>query len=153
MSNQQRMIRKVETIETMKQQVYGPDIAAVTILLVVMIALTIITAMGIAGLTSFNVLVRHKQIGIRRALGANKVDILCQFFAENIIQTTCGILIGCLLAVGLNIFLVTQYALPKLPLTYIISAMICLYVLGILAILKPALKAMNISPAAATRSQ
>ncbi|MGK0304403.1 MAG: putative ABC transport system permease protein [Gammaproteobacteria bacterium] len=153
MSNQQRMIRKVETIETMKQQVYGPDIAAVTILLVVMIALTIITAMGIAGLTSFNVLVRHKQIGIRRALGANKVDILCQFFAENIIQTTCGILIGCLLAVGLNIFLVSQYALPKLPLTYIISAMICLYVLGILAILKPALKAMNISPAAATRSQ
>jgi putative ABC transport system permease protein len=153
MSNQQRMIRKVETIETMRQQVYGPDIAAVTILLVVMTALTIIAAMGIAGLTSFNVLMRHKQIGIRRALGANKIDILNQFFTENIIQTTCGIFIGCILAVGLNIFLVSQYALPKLPLSYIISAIICLYVLGILATLKPALKAMNISPAAATRSQ
>jgi putative ABC transport system permease protein len=153
MSNQHRMIRKVQTIETIKKQVYGPDIAAITILLVVMTALTIIAAMGIAGMTSFNVLKRHKQIGIRRALGANKIDILNQFFIENIIQTTCGIFIGCLLAVGLNIFLVSQYALPKLPLGYMVIAVFCLYVLGILATLKPALKAMNISPAEATRSQ
>ncbi|WP_232787740.1 ABC transporter permease [Paraglaciecola sp. MB-3u-78] len=153
MSNQQRMIRKVQTIETIKKQVYGPDIAAITILLVVMTALTIIAAMGIAGMTSFNVLKRHKQIGIRRALGATKIDILNQFFIENIIQTTCGIFMGCLLAVGLNIFLVAQYALPKLPLGYIFIAVFCLYVLGILATLKPALKAMNVSPAQATRSQ
>ena len=153
MSNQQRMIRKVQTIETIKKQVYGPDIAAITILLVVMTALTIIAAMGIAGMASFNVLMRHKQIGIRRALGANKIDIINQFFIENIIQTTCGIFIGCLLAAALNIFLVTQYALPKLPLSYILIAVFCLYILGILATLKPAFKAMNVSPAQATRSQ
>ena len=153
MSNQQRIIRKVESIETIRKQVYGPDIAAITILLVVMIALTIIAAMGIAGITSFNVLKRHKQIGIRRALGANKIDILNQFLAENIIQTSCGVFIGCLLALGLNIFLVAQYALPKLPFSYILIAVFCLYVLGILATLKPALKAMNISAAQSTRSQ
>ncbi|WP_340679931.1 FtsX-like permease family protein [Paraglaciecola sp.] len=153
MSNQQRMIRKVQSISTLKKQVYGPDIAAITIVLVVITALSIIAAMGIAGMASFNVLKRHKQIGIRRALGANKTDILTHFFAENILQTTCGVFIGCLLAVGLNVFLVTQYSLPKLPLGYILLGVICLYLLGILAILKPALKAMNISPAEATRSQ
>jgi len=153
MSNQQRMIRKVQSIATLKKQVYGPDIAAITILLVVITALSIIAAMGIAGMASFNVLKRHKQIGIRRALGANKTDILQHFFAENILQTTCGVFIGCLLAVGLNVFLVAQYSLPKLPLGYILLGVICLYLLGILATLKPALKAMNISPAEATRSQ
>jgi len=153
MSNQQRMIRNVQLIKTIKKQVYGPDIAAITILLVVITALTIIAAMGIVGMTRFNVLKRHKQIGIRRALGANKVDILSHFFAENIIQTTFGVFIGCILAVGLNIFLVTQYAVPKLPISFIMLSAFCLYVLGILATLKPALKAMNVSPAEATRSQ
>ena len=152
-SNQQRVIRNVQRIETIKKQVYGPDIAAITILLVVICALTIIAAMGIAGMASFNVIKRHKQIGIRRALGANRMDILSYFFAENIIQTSCGVFIGCILAIGLNVFLVAQYALPKLPLGYILIAVFCLYVLGILATLKPAIKAMNISPAQATRSQ
>jgi putative ABC transport system permease protein len=153
MSNQQRMIRKVEAIETIKKQVYGPDIAAITILSVVITALTIIAAMGIAGMASFNVLKRHKQIGIRRALGANKVDVLNHFFAENIIQTTFGVFIGCLLAVGLNVFLVAQYAIPKLPISFILLSVFYLYLLGIFATLKPALKAMNVSPAQATRSQ
>lgn len=152
MSNQQRMIRNVQSIETIKKQVYGPDIAAITIVLVVMTALTIIAVMGIAGMASFNVIKRHKQIGIRRALGANKIDILSYCFAENIIQTTFGVFIGCILAVGLNIFLVAQYALPKLPMSFIFLSVICLYVFGILATLKPALQAMNISPAEATRS-
>lgn len=153
MSNQERMIRKVQSIEALKKQVRGPDIAAVTILLVVMTALAVIAAMGIAGMASYNVLKRRKQIGIRRALGANKVDILKHFLAENIIQTSCGVVIGCIFAVGLNVFLVALYALPKLPLVYILSAASCLYVLGLLATLKPALRAMNVSPAEATRSQ
>ncbi|MFQ3191540.1 MAG: putative ABC transport system permease protein [Paraglaciecola sp.] len=153
MSNQQRMIRKIQTIETIKKQVYGPDIAAITILMVVMTALTIIAAMGIAGMTSLNVLKRHKQIGIRRALGATKIDIINHFFVENIIQTTFGVFIGCILAVGLSVFLVAQYALPKLPISYILISVFCLYILGTLAILKPAIRAMNVSPAEATRSQ
>lgn len=153
MSNKQRMIRKVQSIETIKKQVYGPDIAAITILLVVITALSIIASMGIAGMASFNVIKRYKEIGIRRALGSNKSDILSHFIVENIIQTSCGVFIGCICALGLNVFLVAQYALPKLPLSYILIAVLCLYILGILATLKPALKAMNISPAEATRSQ
>jgi putative ABC transport system permease protein len=49
--------------------------------------------------------------------------------------------------------LVAQYALPKLPINYILMAIFWLYILGLLATLKPALKAMNVSPAEATRSQ
>jgi putative ABC transport system permease protein len=88
MSNQERMIRNIQNIQSLRKQVYGPDIAAITILFVVIVVLTLIAAMGIAGMASFNVLKRRKQIGIRRALGANKVDILSHFFVENIMQTS-----------------------------------------------------------------
>lgn len=153
LSNQQRMIRKIQSIQSIKKQEYGPDIAAISILLVVITALCIIAAMGIAGMASFNVLKRYKQIGIRRALGATKADILSHFIAENIMQTCCGVLLGSLLALALNIFLVSHYGLPKLPLIFIVYGIIALFILGILAILKPALKASNISPATATKSQ
>jgi putative ABC transport system permease protein len=148
---QTRMIRKVETLSSIKKEIQGPDIAAITILMVVIASLTVIAALGIAGLASFNVVKRHKQIGIRRALGATRLDILNHFYAENILQTTCGVLIGGLFAISLNVFLVEQYALVKLPLGYIFVTGLCMYFLGLMAILKPALKAINISPAQATR--
>lgn len=151
-SNQQRMIRKVQTLGSLKKQIYAPDIAAISILSVVTLALTIIAALGIAGTANLNVLKNYKQIGIRRALGANKLDILLHCLTENFIQTTAGVIIGCCLALGLNIFLVDQYALPKLPMFYLLIAVFFMYALGVLATLKPTLKAMNISPAEATKS-
>lgn len=151
-SNRERMIRKVFSIQEIKMSVYGPDLAAITILLVVLIALIFIAAMGIAGLTSFNVLKRYKQIGIRRALGANKMDILRYFMIENLIQTSVGIILGSILAVALNIFLVEQYALNKLPSLYVLSGILIMYLLGMVACAKPVLRAINISPAIATRT-
>ncbi|MFT6991307.1 MAG: putative ABC transport system permease protein [Paraglaciecola sp.] len=151
-SNRERMIRKVFSIQAIKKSVYGPDLAAITILLVVLIALIFIAAMGIAGLTSFNVLKRYKQIGIRRALGANKMDILRYFMIENLIQTSVGIILGSILAVALNIFLVEQYTLNKLPSFYVFSGVLIMYLLGMVACAKPVLRAINISPALATRT-
>lgn len=152
MSNKQRMLRKVSKFTDIKKQILGPDIAAVTILLVVICVLSGIVLLGIAGMASFNVVKRRRQIGVRRALGATKTDIVGYFLLENVIQTTFAILIGCALALILNILLVEYYALSRLPISYMLLAGCCLYVLGLVATLKPALKAMNISPAEATRS-
>jgi putative ABC transport system permease protein len=151
-NNQQRMIRKVQTIASLKKQVYAPDIAAVSILSVVICALTIIAALGIAGTANLNVLKNYKQIGIRRALGANKMDIFVHCLTENFIQTTAAVIIGCILALGLNIFLVEHYGLPKLPMFYLLVSVFFMYALGVLSTLKSTLKAMNISPAEATKS-
>ncbi|MGY0583876.1 MAG: ABC transporter permease, partial [Paraglaciecola chathamensis] len=65
--NTQRVIRKVKSIQQAKDEIYAADIATVSILLVVIVVLAFVTAMGVAGLASFNIDKRRQQIGIRRA--------------------------------------------------------------------------------------
>lgn len=151
-SNPQRVIRNVQSIEAAKQQIYAADIATVSILLVVMAVLTLVTAMGIAGLASFNIHKRRRQIGIRRALGASRANILQYFLAENMLLSATGVLLGALLSIGLNMLLVHLYALAPLQAAYLPLGMLLLMLIGQLAVFWPATKAMAISPALATRA-
>jgi putative ABC transport system permease protein len=151
-SNPRRVIRKVHSIESAKQQIYAADIATVSILVVVMAVLTLVTAMGIAGLASFNIHKRRRQIGIRRALGASRANILHYFLAENLMLSATGVLLGAVLSIGLNMLLVHLYALAPLEAAYLPLGMLLLVLIGQLAVLWPAAKAMGISPALATRA-
>jgi len=103
-------------------------------------------------MTTLRVAQRRKQIGVRRALGARRIDILRYFITENIVITTGGIFAGVVLAVLLNQVLVSQLELPKLPIVYLAIGMGVLWLLGIAAVYGPAWRAASIPPATATRS-
>ncbi|KAG9558136.1 hypothetical protein KCV01_g21743, partial [Aureobasidium melanogenum] len=64
------------------------------------VVLLMVTAAGIVGLTSFWVGQRRRQIGIRRALGARRQDILCYFLTENGLIAAAGIAAGIVLTGG-----------------------------------------------------
>ena len=49
----------------------------------ILLLLLLVTALGIYGMTSFDVARRTKQIGVRRALGATKWEIMRYFLVEN----------------------------------------------------------------------
>jgi putative ABC transport system permease protein len=126
---------------------------AMTVMLSLVTGLILgITALGIVGLASFSVRQRTKQIGTRRALGARRRDILRYFVTENWLITSMGVTLGSALAVALNYWLVQLYELPPISWYYIPVGIVCLWVLGVLAVLGPALKAAAIPPAIATRS-
>src|SRR5690606_28005241 len=76
--------------------------------------LIFITAMGIVGLTVFNINKRRKQIGKRRALDATRFDVLRYFLIENLIITASGVIIGAALAIAFNIFLVRSFDIPRI---------------------------------------
>lgn len=118
----------------------------------VIFALLGATALGIVGLASYWVEQRRKQIGIRRALGATRTDILRYFQLENFLIVSLGIGIGLLLAYGLNLGLMRFYELPRLPLIYLPVSAALLWLLGQGAVLAPALKASAIPPMQAIRS-
>ena len=111
-----------------------------------------VTALGIVGLASFWVQQRTRQIGVRRALGATRGQILGYFMTENLLLTTFGIVLGMLGAYGLNQLLMSHYELPRLPLIYLPVGALLLWLLGQIAVLGPALRASHVSPALATRS-
>jgi len=128
------------------------DRAMAGLLIGVIVALLLVTALGIVGLTSFWVAQRRKQIGIRRAIGATRGDILRYFQIENFLIVTFGIVLGMLLAFALNIMLMKFYELPRLPLYYLPIGALALWGLGQLAVLGPALRAAAVPPVVATRS-
>ncbi|WP_305805867.1 FtsX-like permease family protein [Stenotrophomonas sp. YIM B06876] len=126
--------------------------AAVWLLLTVNAVVTAITAIGIASLSGYWIQQRTRQIGIRRALGARRGQILRQFLAENLLLTAAGVFTGVLLALLINQWLMHHYELPRLPLVYLPIAALLLVLLGQLAVAAPARRAANLPPASACRS-
>lgn len=126
--------------------------ASAFILAVVALLVLAVTVVGIIGLAAFNVTTRRKQLGIRRAIGARKFHILRYFLVENWIITTCGALLGCMLALSAGIRLSTLYEMERVPLYYLVGGILLLWMVGLLAVWVPARRAASISPAIATRA-
>jgi putative ABC transport system permease protein len=140
------------TLSDLRHDVFKNDRAMAGMLVGVIIAMLLVTVLGIVGLASFWVAQRRRQIGIRRAIGATRRDILHYFQTENFLIVTGGILLGTLLAFAINLLLMKQYELPRLPLYYLPISAFVLWLLGQLAVLGPALRAAAVPPVVATRS-
>jgi putative ABC transport system permease protein len=140
------------TVGYLRHRYFRTDRAMTELLAGVIAALLGITALGIVGLASFWVAQRRKQIGVRRALGATRGDVLRYFQTENFLIVTFGIVLGAVLAVGINMVLMRYFELPRLPLWYLPVGAVSLWVLGQLAVLAPALRASGVPPVVATRS-
>ncbi len=121
-------------------------------LVMVCVVMLAVTAFGIVGLTSFWVQQRRRQIGIRRALGATRGEILRYFQIENLLLTTAGGLLGMAAAFAINLYLMQQYQMERMPWPYypVGAAVLCL--LGQIAVLGPALRAAQVPPTVAMRS-
>ncbi len=151
-ANAGRIIGRMRSMEEIRRNAYSQDRAMAIILGVVIVSLLGITALGIVGMASFWVAQRTRQIGTRRALGATKADILRYFQTENFIITTFGLLLGAILAYGFSLWLMDRYQSPHLPWHYVPIGFLCLWALGQLAVLGPALRASRVPPAVATRA-
>ncbi|WP_158628708.1 ABC transporter permease [Dyella choica] len=127
----------------------GKDLAMARMLAGLCVTLLLITGLGIVGLSSYWVQQRRRQIGVRRALGATRTDILRYFMLENFLLTSLGVVLGMALAYGLSMLLMRYYELPRLPWFYFPLGALALWTTGQLAVLVPALRASTISPAAA----
>jgi len=132
---------------------FHDDRALIWLLLLVVIGcLLALSALGVVGLSSFWVQQRTHQIGIRRAIGATRRDIMLYFQIENLLIVGVGIALGSLCAVVLNLLLMKHYELPRLPLSYLSIGALVLWLLGQLAVHGPALRAAAVPPVVVTRS-
>ena len=141
-----------KTVEELRSEFYQQPRSLAWLLGAVCIALLFVTALGIVGLASFWVQQRTKQIGVRRALGATRGQILRYFQTENFLLASIGIVLGMLMAYGINQLLMGKYELPRLPLYYLPFGAVALWLLGQVAVFGPARKAASVPPAVATRS-
>jgi putative ABC transport system permease protein len=147
-----RVILDKLTMTEIRDKFFRQDRSMAWLLVAVCVALLVVTALGIVGLASFWVQQRTKQIGVRRALGATRGQVLRYFQTENFLLASLGIVVGMLGAYGINQLLMSHYELPRLPALYLPVGAMVLWLLGQLSVLGPARRAAAVPPAVATRS-
>ncbi len=144
--------KQVQTYTQIRHDYFQRDTTMIGLLVASALGLLFVTALGIAGLANFWVQQRWRSIGIRRAIGATRGDILRYFQGENFLIVGAGIVLGGVLAVLLNLLLMAHYELPRLPLWYLPIGASVLWALGQLSVLSPARRAARVPPVAAMRS-
>lgn len=117
-------------------------------------------AIGVSNIMMVTVRERTVEIGIRRAIGATPRNILSQIIQESILLTSIagmsGILFVVLVLQGLEMANTTDgVAVAHFQISFwtAIGAVVLLSVLGVLAGLAPALRAMSIKPVDAMRDE
>ena len=149
--SRERIIQNLLSFADIRHQAHRSNRATIIMLGALSALLLAITAFGVVGLTTYWVGQRRRHIGMRRALGARRVDILQYYHIENLLIAGTGCVLGVVLGLSGNTWLAAKLEIQRMSLSY--ACFGALIVLGLcqLAVLWPALRAASVPPAIATR--
>jgi putative ABC transport system permease protein len=138
------LLRQAEE-SALRDQIVAGAIAGISLL---------VGGIGIMNIMLASVTERTREIGIRRAMGAKKRDIITQFLVEAVILSGVGGLIGVVLGVVIPFIISTFWGMttivtPIAPiLAFSISAMI-----GVIFGIYPSMRAADMDPVEALRHE
>lgn len=135
------------------EQVSQVSSTLATVLTGVAAIATIIGGTVIMSLMLIAVSERRREIGVRRAVGATRLDVMTQFLVEAATVSVIGGLVGVALGIAGATIVVTQQQLPPVLTWSAIGGSVLLSIgIGLVFGLQPAWKAANIDPIEALRS-
>lgn len=109
-------------------------------------------ALGIFGVLGKNINRRKQEIGLRKALGSTKIEIMGQFILEIIVLTTMSLILGLFFAIQFPLlgFLEVKAGIYLLAIAF---AIFSIYLLVFLCTLIPSARAAELHPAIALREE
>lgn len=144
----------VENLTALLEATRRISFALTLVLLLVALVVLAVSGIGIMNIMLVTVTERTNEIGIRRAVGARRADIMCQFLVEAILISGTGSLIGVLAGISLpfvaNVALgfFPEFANVSLPISWV-SVIVALFVsclTGLVFGYLPASRAANLHP-------
>ena len=126
------------------------------IFFLIMLALSsvglLVGGIGVIGIMMISVTERTREIGVRKAVGATRQEILWQFLVESAVLTLLGGAAGLALGAGLAEAVAAYTPIPaSIPLWAIFAALAMAIVTGILFGIAPAYRASRMDPIHALR--
>ena len=110
----------------------------------------LVGGIGVANIMLVSVTERTREIGLRKALGAKRIDILKQFLIESVMISVFGGVIGIALGMGASIIVAMLLVSTVTPWSVII-AFVFSVAIGIIFGMAPAIRASKLSPIEALR--
>lgn len=112
----------------------------------------LVGGIGIMNIMLVSVTERTKEIGIRKALGATRLNVMTQFLIESMMVCLVGVIIGLLLTAGVTMIIDKTTPLPaSISMTWALLGMGFVVVIGVLFGLWPASRAAKLNPIDALR--
>ncbi len=144
---------KISNPRAAMAQVTQVDTTLSKLLVGVVIIATLIGGTVIMSLMLIAVSERQREIGVRRAVGASRRDVMIQFLGEAVMISVFGGLIGIALGIITGVMVAIQQQLAPAILWPAVAGSVLLSVgVGLVFGLQPAWRAANIDPVEALRS-
>ncbi len=113
----------------------------------------LVGGVGVMNIMLMSVTQRTREIGVRKAIGARRSDVIWQFLTEAIVLTGSGGVIGVILGIGISLLI--NAFLPRLPSTVplwaVVVAVVVSMSVGLFFGMYPAVKAARLDPVDALR--
>ena len=148
----ERDIFRVFTMKEHLKRFYRDDKGLADLFMLLCGLMLFVTAISSYAYAQFHISRQKKFIGIRRALGARKKDILLYVLSENWLVYSIGCLLGVAVAFGFNILLSQHIVLSKPDIMLFLLATGVIFISGTIATWLPANSTSNIPPVIATKT-
>ena len=144
------MFTNDSTIREFNRATAGVKVGAFVIGIIALL----VAGIGIMNIMLVSVTERTREIGIRKALGAKRRNILAQFLLEAIVLCNIGGVLGVAAGFGLGniVTLFTEFT-ASVPLDWAVRGLVFCTVVGLTFGMWPAIKAANLAPIEALRHE
>jgi len=143
----------IATADSLVEQFHAITGAVALVMVVLSSIGLMVGGIGVMNIMLVSVTERTREIGVRKALGARRLDIVWQFLLEAMTLTAGGGLVG--IAVGVAISAVIRWLVPSLPSTVplwsVAAGLAVSTSVGLFFGLWPAVKASRMDPVVALR--